>query len=79
MGRLGAARERLIAPIRSKIRERAINNAEVQITLLRRKVEDYSEEELEIIVADEERKIYEKLKVAPLALIILTLTGGHAI
>ena len=65
--RLGKGRQRLIAHYRGKIREQAIKKAKVRIVLGDRKVEDFSEDELEMIVADEEAKIRERLKVAPLA------------
>ena len=55
--RLVRVRERLVARYRGKIREWAIEKAKVQIALHGRKVEDFSEDELEIVVADEEAKI----------------------
>jgi hypothetical protein len=76
MGRLGEARERLVARYRGKIREQAIKKAKVQITLHGRNVEDFSEDELEIIVADEEAKIRERLKLAPLTAIAFLLGIG---
>ena len=69
MARLGRGRERLSTCFRGKIRERAIEKAKVRIVRQGRKVEDFSEDELEVIVADEEAKIREKLKWAPLAAI----------
>ena len=76
MGKLAEARERLVARYRGKIREQAIKKAKVQITLHGRNVEDFSEDELEIIVADEEAKIRERLKLAPLAAIAFLLGIG---
>ena len=71
--RLGKGRQRLIAHYRGKIREQAIKKAKVQILLRGRKVEDFSEDELEVIVADEEAKIRERLKLAPLTAVAFLL------
>jgi len=60
------ARERLTGQVRSRIRERAIKKAKVRIALHGRKIEDMSEDDLEIIVGDEEEKIRKQLWVAPL-------------
>ena len=76
MARLGRGRERLIAYYRGKIRERAIKKAKVRIVLQGRKVEDFSEDELEMGVADEEATIRERLKLAPLAAIAFLLGIG---
>ena len=76
MGKLTEAWGRLVARYRDKIRELAIKKAKVQITLHGRNVEDFSEDELEIIVADEEAKIRQKLKLAPLATIAFLLGIG---
>ena len=76
MGKPAEVRERLVARYRGKIRELAIKKAKVQITLHGRNVEDFSEDELEIIVADEEAKIRERLKLAPLAAIAFLLGIG---
>ncbi len=48
--------------IRLKIRERAIENAKITILLAQRDINTFSEEELEIIIADEERKVIDKIK-----------------
>ncbi len=48
--------------VRLKIRERAIENAKVTIILAQRDINTFSEEELEIIIADEERKVIDKIK-----------------
>ena len=79
IGKLAEARERLVARYQGKIREVAIEKAKVQITLHGRKVEDYSEDELEIIVADEEAKIRGKLKFAPLAVIAFLLGSSGSV
>jgi hypothetical protein len=48
--------------IRLKIRQRAIDNAKVTIILANRDINTLSEDDLETIVADEERKIIDKMK-----------------
>jgi len=48
--------------IRLKIRQRAIEAAKATIILAGRDINELSEEELEIIVAEEERKIIDKIK-----------------
>ena len=58
-------RRRLTGKVRLRIRERAIKKAKVRIALHGRKVDDLSEDDLEIIVADEEQKIRKQLVVAP--------------
>ena len=48
--------------IRLSIRTRAIENAKVTIILAQKDINTFSEEDLEIIIADEERKIIDKMK-----------------
>ncbi len=48
--------------IRINIRTRAIENAKVTIILAQKDINTFSEEDLEIIIADEERKIIDKMK-----------------
>lgn len=60
--------------VRSAIRERAISNAKVRILLSERRLEDFSEDELEIVVAEEERKLYSAVKEKGL-LAVLALLG----
>ena len=52
------ARER----VRLKLRARAIEAAKATIILAGRDINELSEEELEIIVAEEERKLLDRLK-----------------
>ena len=67
------ARERLAAEVRSRIRERAIKKAKVRIALHGRKIEDFSEDELEIVVADEEEKVRKQLWIVPLVAVGVVL------
>lgn len=48
--------------IRLNIRRRAIENAKVTIILAGRDINTFSEDDLEVIIADEERKIIDKMK-----------------
>ena len=67
------ARERLAGEVRSRIRERAIKKAKVRIALHGRKIEDFSEDELEIVVADEEEKVRKQLWIVPLVAVGVVL------
>ncbi len=67
------AKERVTGEVRGRIRERAIKKAKVRIALHGRKVEDLSEDELEIIVAEEEGKIRKQIVVAPLIAVAVIL------
>ena len=67
------ARERLTGEVRGRIRERAIKKAKVRIALHGRKIEDFSEGELEIVVADEEEKIRKQLWIVPLVAVGVVL------
>ena len=67
------AKERLTSEVRLRIRERAIKKAKVRIALHGRQVDDLSEDDLEIIVADEEQRIRKQLVVAPLIAIAVVL------
>lgn len=67
------AKARWAGEIHARIRERAIQNAKVRIALHGRRVEDLSEDDLEIVVADEEEKIQKRLLVWPLIAIGVVL------
>ena len=67
------ANERLTGEVRGRIRERAIKKAKVRIALHGRKVEDFSPDELEIVVADEEEKIRKQLWIVPLVAVGVVL------
>jgi CRISPR/Cas system-associated protein Csx1 len=62
--------------IKSKIRNKAISRSETRILLAGRKVSDFSEEELEVIVREEEDKIYSSLKEKGLLAAIAVLGIG---
>ncbi len=51
-----------INKFKAGIREKAISRAETRIVIAGKKPEDFNPEELEIIVKEEEDKIYEAIK-----------------
>lgn len=57
-----AARERLVATTRGRIRDAAIRNAKSRLALNGVDPRSLSEEELESVVAEEESRLIEKLK-----------------
>ena len=63
----------VIAKYRLIIREKAIEQAKVEISLAGKKNEDYDQEQLEIIVKAEEDKIIRRYKNSSLVLILLAL------
>jgi hypothetical protein len=63
----------IIDKYRLIIREKAIEQAKVEISLAGKKVEDYDQEQLEIIVKAEEDKIIRRYKNSSLVLLLLAL------
>lgn len=57
----------------SKIRERAITQAKARIALSEKKLEDFTADELEIIVKDEEDKVRRSLKQSAVVALLITL------
>ena len=74
--KIGNLKNKVVDKYRSKIRERAITQAKAQIALAGRKVEDYSEEDLEIIVLNEEEKVKNSMKTTGLVVILVALGLG---
>jgi hypothetical protein len=66
-------KDKAVDKYRSKIRERAISQAKAQIALAGKKVADYSEEDLEIIVLNEEEKVKRSMKTSGLVVILIAL------
>ena len=60
----------------SKIRERAITQAKARIALAGKKVGDFDQDELEIIVRDEEDKVRNNLKQSGVIALLLILGIG---
>ena len=61
---------------RQAIRDKAIENAQVRILLCERALEDFSEDELEMIVAEEERKIHAGIKDKGMLAVLAVLGIG---
>ena len=61
---------------RQAIRDKAIENAQVRILLCERALEDFSEDELEIIVAEEELKIHSAIKEKGILAVLAVLGIG---
>jgi len=68
--------KRIRSRLREKIRDKAISRAETRILIAGKKAEDFSEDELEIIVREEEQNIYSSIKTKGLlaALSVLGLS-----
>ncbi|NND69274.1 MAG: hypothetical protein HKN19_16910 [Halioglobus sp.] len=73
MGKIKDLKESVQDKYRGKIRERAITQAKARIALSERKFEDFSEDELEIIVKDEEDKVKRSLKQTGVVALLITL------
>ena len=73
MGKINDLKESVQDKYRSRIRERAITQAKARIALSERKFEDFSEDELEIIVKDEEEKVKRSLKQTGVVALLITL------
>lgn len=59
---IGSKRDQVVGEYETRLREKAIEKAKVRIVLHGRSVEDYSPDDLEIIVKEEEDKLREGLK-----------------
>ena len=55
-------KDKILDSHRARLREKAIRNAKASIALVGKKVSDYDEDQLEVIVQKEEEKIMEKYK-----------------
>ena len=71
--KLGEMRNGLTDRYRSRIRERAIIQAKARIALSDRDFEDFTENELEIIVQDEEAKVKRSLKQSAVVAVLIAL------
>ena len=76
MSFIGDKKAQLVDSYRSRIREKAIKNAKVQIALAGKEVGDYTQDQLEIIVQAEEEKLAGKLKQSGLAVVLVGLGLG---
>ncbi len=65
--------DKLKDAVNSKIRENAILATRARLAQMHKTFDDYSDEEIEIIVADEERKIIDDLKTKSLVVALTAL------
>ena len=56
----------------SKIRDNAIQEVKKKIIKLNKKISDYSDEEMEIMIKEEEARINEKVKITILTTLLVT-------
>jgi len=73
MKRIVVVKEGLVSRYRSKVRERAITQAKARIALSQKPFEDFSEDDLEIIVRDEEDKVKTSLKQSAVVAVLIAL------
>jgi hypothetical protein len=71
--KLGEVRDGLTGRYRSKIRERAITQAKARIVLSEKDFDDFTENELEIVVQDEEEKVKRSLKQSAVVAVLIVL------
>ena len=67
------APSRLKSRIRQKIRNKAISRAETRILLVGRKPQDFTADELEVIVAEEEEKLVSSIRSKGLLAVLAVL------
>ncbi len=70
-------KDQVLDRYRMKIREKAISNAKASIALVGKRIEDYDEDQLEIIVQKEEQDIVEKYKNSALVGVLALLGIGY--
>lgn len=73
---LEKVRDLMTGKARRLIRERAIRQAKRRIALENRRVEDFSRDELEVVVAEEERKLLARLSHVSLGGVLVLLGLG---
>ena len=66
-------KERILAEARGRVREKAIRRAKSRIALNNRRIEDFSEDQLEALVAEEEETLLSRLWQMPLAAVLVAL------
>ena len=70
-------KEQVLDKYRMRIREKAINNAKASIALVGKRIEDYDEDQLEIIVQKEEQDIIQNYKSSALFGVLALLGIGY--
>ena len=73
MGVFGNLKGKVQDKYQSGIRERAITQAKARIALSEKKFEDFTPDELEIIVKDEEDKVKRNIKQSAVVALLITL------
>ena len=64
-------KQTIIEKYSSVIREKAIEQAKVEIALAGKRITDYDEDQIEVIVKDQEDKIVKKYKNSSLVVLLL--------
>ncbi len=72
-GFVAEKKDDLLNKYRYKIREKAITATKSRLALARKNVSDFTEDELEVIVSEEEAKIIAKLKAGSLLALLIVL------
>jgi hypothetical protein len=70
-------KDQVLDRYRMKIREKAISNAKASIALVGKRIEDYDQDQLEIIVQKEEQDIIAKYKNSALVGVLALLGIGY--
>jgi hypothetical protein len=70
-------KEQVLDKYRMRIREKAISNAKASIALVGKRIEDYDEDQLEIIVQKEEQDIIQNYKSSALFGVLALLGIGY--
>ena len=73
LGKIKTLKERVSLDITKLIREKAIKRAKAKIALSGKQVSDLSQDEIEIITAEEEQKIKDTIKTSTFAAVLILL------
>jgi hypothetical protein len=73
INKIGEVKDGLVGRYRSKIRERAITQAKARIALSGRQFDDFTQDELEIIVQDEEAKVKRSMTQSAVVAVLIAL------
>ncbi len=73
---LTTSKDKLTAKYRRTLREKAIAQAKIEIALAGKKIGDYDQEQLEVIVKAEETKVLQKYRNSAFVLFLLALGIG---
>jgi len=73
INKIGEMKDGLVGRYRSKIRERAITQAKARIALSGRQFDDFTQDELEIIVQDEEAKVKRSMTQSAVVAVLIAL------